>query len=137
MGEFLLNHWALVLLFLASGTMLVAPELLGFAGGAGELNTLDATRLMNQGSTLVLDVRDAQEFASGHLPRARHIPLADLSNRMSEIEKYKEKSVLVTCMKGQRSSNAAKLLRRAGFKSVFYLKGGVAAWQQASLPVEK
>ena len=137
MAEFLLNNWALVLLFLASGTMLVAPDILGFAGAAGELNTLDATRLMNQGPTLVLDVRDAQEFAAGHLPRARHIPLADLSNRISEIEKYKEKSVLVTCAKGPRSSSAAKRLRRAGFKSVFHLKGGLAAWQQASLPVEK
>ncbi|HSS26501.1 MAG TPA: rhodanese-like domain-containing protein [Usitatibacter sp.] len=137
MGEFLLNNWPLVLLFLASGTMLVAPDLLGFAGGTGELGTLDATRLMNQGTTLVLDVRDAQDFASGHLPRARHIPVADLSNRMSEIEKYKEKPVLVTCMKGNRSATAAKLLRRAGFKSVFHLKGGLAAWQQACLPLEK
>ena len=137
MGEFLLNNWPLVLLFFASGTMLVAPDLLGFAGGTGELGTLDATRLMNQGTTLVLDVRDAQDFASGHLPRARHIPLADLSNRLSEIEKYKEKPVLVTCMKGNRSASAAKLLRRAGFKSVFHLKGGLAAWQQASLPLEK
>ena len=137
MGEFLLDNWPLVLLFLASGTMLVAPDLLGFAGGAGELGTLDATRLMNQGTTLVLDVRDAQEFASGHLPRARHIPVGDLSNRMPEIEKYKEKPVLVTCMKGSRSATAAKLLRRAGFKSVFHLKGGLAAWQQASLPLEK
>jgi rhodanese-related sulfurtransferase len=136
-GEFLLNNWPLVLLFLASGTMLVAPDLLGFAGGTGELGTLDATRLMNQGTTLVLDVRDAQDFASGHLPRARHIPVADLSNRVSEIEKYKEKPVLVTCMKGNRSATAAKLLRRAGFKSVFHLKGGLAAWQQASLPLEK
>jgi len=136
-GEFLLDNWPLVLLFLASGTMLVAPDLLGFAGGAGELGTLDATRLMNQGTTLVLDVRDAQEFASGHLPRARHIPVGDLSNRMPEIEKYKEKPVLVTCMKGSRSATAAKLLRRAGFKSVFHLKGGLAAWQQASLPLEK
>lgn len=137
MGEFLLNNWALVLVFLASGAMLVAPDILGFAGPAGELGTLDATRLMNQGATLVLDVRDAQEFATGHLPRARHIPLADLSNRMSEIDKYKEKAVLVTCAKGTRSTRAARLLRRAGFKSVFHLKGGLAAWQQASLPVEK
>jgi rhodanese-related sulfurtransferase len=136
-GEFLLNNWALVLVFLASGAMLIGPDVLGFAGGAGELGTLDATRLMNQGSTLVLDVRDAQDFASGHLPRARHIPLADLSNRIAEIEKYKEKAVLVTCMKGTRSARAAKLLKRAGFKLVFHLKGGLAAWQQASLPVEK
>jgi len=136
-GEFLLNNWALVLVFLASGAMLVAPDILGFAGPAGELGTLDATRLMNQGATLVLDVRDPQEFAAGHLPRARHIPLADLPNRVSEIDKYKEKPVLVTCAKGTRSSRAARLLRRAGFKSVFHLKGGLAAWQQASLPVEK
>ena len=137
MGEFLFNNWALVLVFLASGAMLVAPELLSIVAGAGDVGTLEATRLMNQGSTLVLDVRDAQEFAAGHLPRARHIPMGELANRLAEIDRYKAKPVIVTCQKGNRSASAARLLKRAGFTSVYSLKGGLSAWQQASLPVEK
>jgi rhodanese-related sulfurtransferase len=136
-GEFLLQNWALVLIFLASGAMLAAPDLLRLAGGAGDIGTLDATRLMNQGTTLVLDVRDAEHYASGHLPRSRHIPLGELSNRMGEIEKFKSRPVIVTCQKGVTSAKAARMLRHAGFTSVYSLKGGLAAWQQASLPVER
>jgi len=137
LGEFILQNLALVAIFVASGIMLVWPELSRLAGGGAEIGTFDATRLMNQAGTLVLDVRDAKEFATGHLPRARHIPLSELSNRVEELAKYKEKPVIVTCRTGARSGAAMRLLRKAGFNTVYQLKGGVAAWEQASLPVEK
>jgi rhodanese-related sulfurtransferase len=135
--DFLLNNIWLVAIFVTSGLMLAWPELSRLMGPSNEIGTLQATQLMNQGSTLVLDVRDGNEFAAGHLPRARHIPLAELEQRVAEIGKFKEKAVIVTCQSGMRSGRAAKLLRAAGFTTVFELKGGLAAWQQASLPVEK
>jgi rhodanese-related sulfurtransferase len=135
MGEFILNNIALVALFVASGVILFWPEISRLSGGGGqEIGTLEATRLMNQGS-LVIDVRDEKDYATGHLPRARHIPLADLPKRVGEIGKFKEKPVLVTG--GARAGAAARLLRKSGFNNVFQLKGGIAAWQQASLPMEK
>lgn len=137
MGAFLLDNLALVALFLASGALLVWPELSRFAGGAASVGTLEATRLMNQPGSLVLDVREASEFASGHLPRARHIPLKELGKRLDEIAKFKEKPVVITCRSGARSGSACRALRNAGFTQVFNLKGGVAAWEQASLPVER
>ena len=137
MGEFIVSNWLLVTIFVASGVMLVWPELSRLAGASNEVGTLEATRLMNQGGSLVLDVRDANEFAAGHLPRARHIPLAELSNRIEEIGKYKDKPVLVTCRSGMRAGAAVKVLKGAGFSAVYQLKGGLGAWQQASLPVEK
>ena len=138
MGEFLMNNIALVALFLASGVMLLWPEISKLAGGGGaELGTLDATRLMNQAGSLVLDVRDEKDFAAGHLPRARHIPLADLAGRVGELGKFKEKPVIITEKSGIRAGAASRVLRDAGFTSVFLLKGGLTAWQQASLPVEK
>ena len=106
-------------------------------GGSNEVGTREATRLLNQGTTLVLDVRDASEYAAGHLPRARHIPLKDLPGRIEEIGKYKERAVLVTCRNGPRAGSASRVLKRAGFNTVYQLKGGIVAWQQASLPVEK
>jgi rhodanese-related sulfurtransferase len=136
-GEFIIDNIALVALFFASGAMLFWPEIQRLAGGGDQLGTLDATRLMNQGTTLVLDIREGDDYASGHLPRARHIPLSQLSNRVDEIGKFKEKSVLVTCRTGNKAGAATRLLRQAGFKNVFELRGGVNAWQQASLPVEK
>jgi len=135
--DFILNNIWLVAIFVTSGVMLAWPELSRLAGASNEIGTLEATRLMNQGTTLVLDVREANEYAAGHLPRARHIPLPELGNRVEEIGKYKEKPVIVTCQGGMRSGRAARLLKAAGFTAVYQLKGGIAAWQQASLPVEK
>lgn len=138
MGEFLLNNAALVALFLASGVMLLWPEISKLSGAGGaQIGTFEATRLMNQGPALVLDVRDEKEFAAGHLPKARHIPAKELPTRLAEIGKYKEKPVIVTERSGPRAGAASKLLRNSGFTQVFQLKGGVAAWQQASLPVER
>lgn len=137
MGEFLMDNIALVALFLASGTMLLWPEISRFAGGGGALGTLEATRLMNQAGSLVLDVREAAEFAAGHLPRARNIPLAELNKRVDEIAKFRDKPVLVTCKGGPRSGSACRMLKGAGFTNVAQLKGGIVAWEQASLPVER
>ena len=137
MQEFLLQNLWLVVLFVGSGAVLAWPEIQKLIGASNEIGTLEATRLLNQGTTLVLDVRDASEYAAGHLPRARHIPLKDLPTRLDEIGKYKERTVLVTCRTGPRAGAAARLLKRAGFNAVYQLKGGIAAWHQASLPVEK
>ena len=138
MGEFIWNNIALVALFLASGLMLVWPEISKLVGiGGAEIGTLDATRLMNQGQTLILDIRDEKDFAAGHLPRARHIPIRDLAGRIGEIGKFKAKSVIVTDKSPARAGSACRLLKQAGFTNVYQLKGGLGAWQQASLPVEK
>ena len=133
-----MNNLALVAVFLASGAMLLWPEISRLAGASNELGTLDATRLINQGPHLVLDVGDAAEFATGHLPKARNIPIGELAGRLDEIGKYKDKPVLVVTAKGPaRAGAACRLLKRSGFANVYQLKGGTAAWEQASLPVEK
>jgi len=137
--EFIVNNLALVALFVVSGAMLIYPELtrFGFSGGSQQVGTLDATRLMNQGNSLVLDVREAKEFTEGRLPRSRHIPLAELDGRIGEIAKFKERPVLLTCRTGARSAGAARALKKAGFTQVFQLKGGISAWREAGLPIEK
>ena len=137
MGDFVVQHIALVALFVASGVMLVWPEVSRLMGSSSEIGTLDATRLINQGSTLVLDVGDDKEFAAGHMPRARNIPVRDLAGRLEEIAKFREKTVIVAARNNAQGAAAVRALKRAGFKTVYQLKGGLAAWQQASLPVEK
>lgn len=137
MAEFISQNLALVALFVVSGAMLFWTEISRLIGAGNEIGTLEATRLMNQGMTLVLDVREEKEYASGHLPRARHVPLKELGAKVAELGKYKEKPVIVTCRSGPRAAAASRALKRAGFTNVYVLKGGVAAWQQASLPLEK
>lgn len=137
MGEFILQHIALVALLVGSGAVLVWPEVSRLIGASNEIGTLEATRLMNQPTTLVLDVRESGEYAAGHLPRARHIALKELPDRVGELTKYKERPVIVTCRSGPRAGSASRVLKRAGFTAVYQLKGGINAWQQASLPVER
>ena len=137
MGEFVMNNLALVALFLASGVMLAWPEIQRAMGGGSEIGTLEATRLMNGGPHLVLDVGEGAEFAAGHLPKARNIPVRELGTRLEEIAKFKEKPVIVTCKGGAKGAAATRFLKRSGFNLVYQLKGGTAAWEQASLPIEK
>ena len=133
-----MNNLALVALFLASGVMLLWPEISRLIGAGGaEIGTLEATRLMNQPGTLVIDVRDEKEFAAGHLPRARHVPLKELPARVGDLAKFKSKPVIVTCRTGARAGAACRALKAQGFTTVYQLKGGLAEWQKASLPVEK
>lgn len=134
--DFILNHWALVLVAAVSGGMLLAP-LVGKGMGGPWVNTLQATQLMNREDALVLDLRAADEYTRGHILGAKNVPLADLARRAPELEKFKAKPVIVHCATGSSASAAVALLRRNGFANVVNLSGGYAAWQQAGLPVEK
>jgi rhodanese-related sulfurtransferase len=93
--------------------------------------------LINQQNAVVLDVRDATEYASGHVINSRNIPLGELDARAAELEKHKAKPVILVCDTGNRSGKAVAVLRRLGIKEVFNLSGGIGAWRQAGLPLEK
>lgn len=135
MVEFLSQNWMLVALFVVSGVMLFMPAVGGL--GARQVGTLEATRLMNTGNALVLDVRANGEFSGGRIPKSKNIPLAEIDKRLDEIDRFKDKPVIATCGTGSRAGAAVKLLKQRGFSDVYLLAGGFAAWQQASLPVEK
>ena len=140
MVQFLMDsntNLMLVGLMFASGIMFAWPSLSGLMSGGNQIGTLEATRLMNQGNTMVLDIRDPAEFSSGRIPRSKNLPLAELSKRMDEIQKFKDKPVIVTCASGTRSGGALRLLKAAGFSNTYALRGGIGAWREASLPVEK
>ena len=137
MSEFISQNIMLVALFLASGTMLLWPTISKLVGGAREAGTLETTRFMNNGNALVLDIRDNVEFNSGRIPKAKNIPLAEITKRIDEIAKFKDKPVIVTCGTNTRAPAAVRALKANGFTDVYTLQGGFGAWQQASLPVEK
>ena len=82
----------------------------------------------------VLDVRRPAEFASGHVPGARNIPLNELSRRLSEIER--DEPLAVICASGYRSSTAASILARNRFADVTNVIGGTSGWMAEKLPVE-
>jgi rhodanese-related sulfurtransferase len=134
--KFVTEHIFLVALAAVSGGMLIWPALRRSTGGPS-ISTLQATLLINQQNALVLDVRDSAEYEKGHLLNARHLAIGELVERSGDIEKYKAKPVIVVCESGNRSEKAAAALRKQGFAQVFSLSGGIGAWQQAGLPLEK
>ena len=132
--DFVLDNIVLIIIAVVSGAMLLWPLVTRGTSGAA-LDTLGATRLINDSGAVVLDVRAPAEFAAGHLPNARNIPLAELEKRVGELPA--NKPVLVCCTSGATSSRAAGVLRKAGRTDVFNLSGGLDGWRQAGLPVVK
>ena len=134
--EFIQKNIFLVLVAFVSGGMLLWPLLRRGTGGPW-VSTLEATQLMNRSDALVIDLRDASEYARGHILGAKNMPLADLERRAGELEKHKAKPLILHCSDGNRAGGAVAQLRKLGYGSVHNLSGGFAAWQQAGLPVEK
>lgn len=132
--QFLQDNWMLVALAVVSGAMLAWSFIGDRLSGVEQADTLKATRLYND-DALVLDVREDKEFAAGHIPKARHIPLSQLAGRIQELDKFKGKPILVTCRSGQRSASACRMLKKAGFETVYNQAGGIIAWERANLPV--
>jgi rhodanese-related sulfurtransferase len=134
--KFVLDNIFLIAVAFVSGAMLVWPLVRRGAGGPS-VNTLQATQMINRQDALVLDVREQAEFAASHILNARGLPSSQIEARFGDIEKFKDKPIIVYCASGNRSNAAAAALRKAGFSKVFNLSGGFVAWQQAGLPVQK
>ena len=134
--KFALDNIGWILAAFISGGMLLWPFARRGVGGAW-VSTLQATQMMNREDALVIDVRDTDAYAKGHILGAKSIPLAELARRAADLEKHKSKAVIVSCQSGDRAAGAAATLRQNGFTRVHPLSGGFAAWQQAGLPVEK
>jgi rhodanese-related sulfurtransferase len=132
--KFILDHIFTVAIVVLSGGALLWPALQPRGRRA---TALQVTQLLNRGKTTLVDVRGADEFAAGHLRDAKNIPLADLTSRISELEKSKNRTVVVLCESGARSDKAVRQLAAAGFEDVFSLEGGLTAWRAAGLPIAK
>jgi rhodanese-related sulfurtransferase len=124
-------------LAVVSGGMLIFPLLSRGARTTNEVGATDAVMLINRKDAVVLDVRDDTEFASGHITNARHVPEKRLADHLKALEKFKNKPVIISCASGRRSAVVANSLRKQGFVDVVALRGGIGAWLQAGMPLEK
>jgi rhodanese-related sulfurtransferase len=131
--EFLQHNWMWLALAITSGGMLLWPMLK--PGGSQSLSPSQATLLMNRENAIVIDVRESSEWNTGHIAGARHIPMPKLQEKLAELEKFKQRPLIICCLSGNRSSVAASTLRKAGFEKVFNLAGGITSWREAKLPL--
>lgn len=131
---FLVNNWYWVLLALGSGLLLAFPELIGDASNKGmDLN--EAVLRMNREKAILVDVRNAQEFARFRAVQARNIPLAELEEKLPNAIKNKNVPLLFICTSGVQSIRAARLAQKLGYEKAFSVAGGMEAWKKANMPV--
>ncbi len=133
--KFIQDNLLLVGLALVSGIMLLWPMI--SRKGGKQVDAAEAVTKINREDAIVIDVREDAEVARGRIPNAKHIPLGQLANRVSELQKYKDRPIIVACRSGHRSAGACGILAKNGFENVYNLSGGMIAWEQANLPVEK
>ena len=112
-----------------------------FKSSISKVKTVDhqqATLLINKQDAKVVDVRSKEEFKKGHIVDAINLSLSEIkNNQTSALEKFKASPIIMVCNAGMTSSQAAQLMVKAGFESVYNLKGGMSEWQQNNLPVAK
>ena len=133
--EFINQNIMLVGLVAVSGLSLLWPLLVRPSGNS--VGPVEATQLINREDAHILDIREADEYAAGHLPKAKNIPTSKLADRIGELEKFKDKPIIVCCASGMRSNKACGELKKHGFEKLYNLSGGIDAWVGAGYPVKK
>lgn len=129
--EFVVNHWELVGLF----TFFLVALLWDNNKRSGQsVSVAEAVLKINKENALVLDIRDSKDFNAGHLAGAVNIPYAKLADRLSELDKHKERPIILVCKSGQTVSVAGKMLKEKGFNAI-RLSGGMMEWSNQNLPV--
>jgi len=134
---FVIHNWYLFLALIVVVYLLASESMQLKANNIKLVNVHEALRLMNNNSTTVVDVREEKEFAEGHMPHTINIPLGKLAERSGELEKSKEKPVVLVCRSGNRSKKGAVILAKSGFKELYSMNGGITNWQKDNLPLEK
>lgn len=130
--EFIGNHFILAGTFLVFLALFIRNEM--NRGGKG-ISAQQLVDLVNRENAVVLDLRDRKEFDQGHLVGAINVPYANLETRVAELEKYKEKPVVLVCRMGQHAGSAGNVLRKSGFTNLSRLTGGYMEWRNQNLPV--
>ncbi len=132
--EFIGNHPYLVGAFVLLLALFIRNE---SRRGGQSVSPQELVNMVNRSDAVVVDVRERQEFSAGHIAGAVNIPHNALESRLSELDKYRDRPVVVACKVGQNAGTAGTLLRKRGFQNVSRLTGGMAEWRNQNLPVVK
>jgi rhodanese-related sulfurtransferase len=136
LAEFATNHPLIVAGVVVAWLAVMFYELQLRSRGLTHVSAADAVRLINKGA-LVIDVRQSDAFAAGHIVNARNVALDRLQQGDDAVHKQKGKVLLTVCDTGATAGRAAGLLRKAGYENAFSLKGGLAGWRAENLPLVK
>ena len=126
------NNLLLLVVALGSGLALAWPMIQRSRGGA-TVSSTQAVQMINHQGAVLLDTRSIEAFQGGHIPQARHAPLADIEKKAASLAT--DKPLILVCEMGRSAIGAASRLRAQGFTAVSVLDGGIKAWSTAGLPL--
>lgn len=127
-------NWILIVVL---GVLIVAAACTTYRGGGRDVQQAQLLEWMEQKTALcILDVRTAEEYASGHIPGAINISHKEISAHLDELAAHKDWNIVVYCERGGRARMACSALAKAGFVNVCHLRGDMAAWRKAGQPTE-
>ncbi|MBA2709391.1 MAG: rhodanese-like domain-containing protein [Tatlockia sp.] len=135
LSQFILNHWVLWALLILILILIYINELLTQKKRAKELSPQAAVNLINHDNAVVIDLRDAESYAKGHIIDAIRASAEDFNQK--RMAKYKEKPIILVCAKGLQTAVLATKLKQEGFGQAMVLAGGMTAWRAAELPIVK
>jgi len=129
--DFFVNNIALFFLIAVSGILLILPNRF-----KKTISVKESVVLINRQPTILIDVRNANEFTLGRIDNSLNIPLDQLAENIDKLKKNPNKTILVYCQKGFRSSQAVKILNKLGIDSAVSIDGGLDAWKKDNLPIK-
>ncbi|MDX1804254.1 MAG: rhodanese-like domain-containing protein [Alcanivorax sp.] len=132
--EFAGNHYLLVSAFFVLWAAFFVIE---SRRGGNSLSPQQATSLVNQDKGVIVDLRAADEYRGGHIAGSLNLPAGEILERLGELEKYKDKGIILVCDLGSKSSQVGRQLRSKGFASLYRIQGGINAWRGDNLPLVK
>jgi rhodanese-related sulfurtransferase len=135
--EFVANHLFLFSLLIAIITLLLWNLFGDTVSGIKQVIPMEATRLINHENAVVVDLRKPEEFKNGHILNAKNFPADKLVEKEKELDLYKPKNIILCCNTGTDSTHAIRMLTQKGFEKLYCLKGGLQAWRNASLPLNR
>jgi rhodanese-related sulfurtransferase len=135
-SNFLVDNWYWAVAVIASGGGLLWLQLKEGAGSGG-LSPALAVQLINKDKAQVIDVCSAAEFAASHVAGAKNVPLEQIGAQAKGLPHNKKIPLVVVCASGVRSGKAVAELHKLGYENAQSLAGGLKAWREANLPIEK
>ena len=127
----------LSLAFVGLTVAIIYTEIARLFRGYRTLRPAELTALINRENALVVDLSASNDFDKGHIASSKSVQPSQFDPESKLLAPAKDLPVVVVCRTGQASGDAAKRLKKAGFTQVYWLDGGVMAWQQAELPLVK
>src|SRR5690554_2139255 len=131
--EFITVHYMLSGAFLIIVVLLIVQQ---SRNSGRNLSSRELTAMVNRDEAFILDIRPKKDFVAGHIVGSENISSDQLKTRMADLEKYKDKTIIVVCASGVNAGSACSELKKAGFNAA-RLSGGITGWRSENLPVVK